>query len=61
MTISEMAQLLGIKENTVRNRLYVSKRLPFVTRVSLYTKADFEAIKAMSKVGRPKKDGEGDN
>jgi hypothetical protein len=59
LTISEMAQTLGIKEGAVRARLFLAKRSPFLSRISLYTKADFETIAAMSKVGRPKKE-EGD-
>jgi hypothetical protein len=59
LTISEMAQRLGVKEGAVRKRLFITKRTPFQSRISLYTEADFEAIKGMSKVGRPKKKGKG--
>jgi hypothetical protein len=54
LTISEMAQSLGIKENAIRWRLHHTKRTPFATNVSLYTKADFEAIKNVKPKGWPK-------
>jgi predicted ArsR family transcriptional regulator len=63
LTVSEMAQTLGIKEKAVKQRLYYAKRKPFISRAALYTQSDFETIKAMSKVGRPakKEAGEGEN
>jgi hypothetical protein len=54
LTVSEMAQSLGIKENAIRWRLHHAKRTPFVTNVSLYTQADFEAIKNVKSKGWPK-------
>jgi hypothetical protein len=54
LTIFEMAQSLGIKENAVRGRLRLTKRIPFRTNVSLYTEADFEAIKNVKPKGWPK-------
>jgi hypothetical protein len=59
LTVPEMAQILGIKENTVCQRLYNAKIKPFSKR-PLYTKSALEEIKAMSKVGRPKKEEAGD-
>jgi predicted ArsR family transcriptional regulator len=60
LTVSEMAQTLGIKENAVRSRLHLAKCKPVITNVSLYTVSDLEVIKARCKVGRPKKEGAGD-
>jgi hypothetical protein len=51
LTISEMAQILGIKENAVKRRLFTHKIIPFISRVALYTHDDLEAIKTMSKRG----------
>jgi hypothetical protein len=58
LTIPEMAPMLGIKEGAARKRLVYAKIKAF-SKKPLYTQADFETIKAMSKVGRPKKE-EGD-
>jgi predicted ArsR family transcriptional regulator len=62
LTIREMAQTLGIKENAVRNRLYLAKIKSLTPRV-LYPVSALDTIKAMSKVGRPakKEAGEGEN
>jgi hypothetical protein len=54
LTISEMAQTLGIKETAVRKRLFLTKRIPFLSRISLYTQADLEAIKNVKQKGWPK-------
>jgi hypothetical protein len=58
LTISEMAQTLGIKETAVRQRLFLANRIPFLSRISLYTQDDFEAIKAVKPKGWPKKKGD---
>jgi hypothetical protein len=49
LTISEMAEMLGIKESSIRQKLYLAKRQPFISRISLYTADDFEALKSMYK------------
>jgi hypothetical protein len=54
LTISEMAQTLGVKEGTVRGRLRLAKCAPVKTNVSLYTQDDFEVIKAVKPKGWPK-------
>jgi predicted ArsR family transcriptional regulator len=54
ITISEMAEKLGIDKNAVLQRLFVAKIKP-ITREALY---DISALKAISNVagkGRPKK------
>jgi hypothetical protein len=53
LTISEMAQMLGVKEGAVRQRLVYAKIKAFSKR-PLYTQADFEAIKAVKPKGWPK-------
>ena len=60
LTILEMAQTLGIKENAVRGRLHLAKCTPIITSVSLYHRSVLETIRAMSKVGRPKKEARAD-
>jgi predicted ArsR family transcriptional regulator len=59
LTVPEMAQILGIKEKAVKQRLYYAK-LKAVCTHALYSQSAFETIRAMSKVGRPKKEGAGD-
>jgi predicted ArsR family transcriptional regulator len=58
-TVPEMAQILGIKEKAVKQRLYYAK-LKALTTHAVYSENAFETIKAMSKVGRPKKEEAGD-
>jgi hypothetical protein len=62
LTVSEMAQMLGIKEKAVGQRLFLAKIKP-LTYKAVYPENALETIKAMSKVGRPKKEeaGEGDS
>jgi hypothetical protein len=55
LTISEMAEMLGIKENAVKQRLYYANIKAF-SKKPLYKNDDFETIKGMSRVGRPCKD-----
>jgi hypothetical protein len=54
LTVAKMAQLLGIKKNAVYQRLHNAKIKP-VCKDAIYSQADFETIKLMSKVGRPRK------
>jgi hypothetical protein len=54
-TVSEMAQILGIKENTIGHRLFLAKIKP-LTYKAVYPENALETIKSMSKVGRPKKE-----
>jgi predicted RNA polymerase sigma factor len=59
LTVSEMAQILGVKENAIKQRIRRAKQKAIATAV--YSQATFETIKAMSKVGRPKKEEAGDS
>jgi predicted ArsR family transcriptional regulator len=54
MTITEMAEILGIAPNTVMQRLYVAKIKP-VTKEALYDKSALEAIRSVPGKGRPPK------
>jgi hypothetical protein len=53
LTVTEMAQMLGIKEGAIRQRLVYMKRKAF-SKKPLYTQADFEAIKNVKPKGWPK-------
>ena len=57
MTISEMADKLGIPRDTVKRRLQRAGCKPF-SQEALYTKDDFEAIRSVPGKGRPKKEPE---
>jgi hypothetical protein len=64
LTILEMANTLGINRKAVWARLHNAKIKPLNPRAAvLYPASALETIKAMSKVGRPKKEaaGEGEN
>jgi DNA-directed RNA polymerase specialized sigma24 family protein len=52
MTITEMAEILGIAPNTVMQRLYVAKIKP-ITKEALYDKSALEAIRNVPGKGRP--------
>jgi predicted ArsR family transcriptional regulator len=54
MTITEMAEILGIAPNTVMQRLYVAKIKP-ITKEALYDKSALEAIRNVPGKGRPPK------
>jgi hypothetical protein len=54
-TVSQMAQMLGIKKDTAKKRLYYAKIKPLY-RDAVYSLSAFETIKTMSQVGRPKKE-----
>jgi DNA-directed RNA polymerase specialized sigma24 family protein len=56
LTVSEMAQMLGIKRDAAKKRLFYAKIKP-VSHEALYSQSALETIRAMSKVGRPKKEG----
>jgi hypothetical protein len=53
LTVPEMAQMLGVKENAICQRLHNARIKPFSKR-PLYTRADFEAIKNVKPKGWPK-------
>ena len=53
LTISEMAQMLGVKEGVIRQRLVYANIKAF-SKKPLYTQADFEAIKSVKPKGWPK-------
>jgi hypothetical protein len=55
MTISEMAEVLGIAPNTVMQRLYVAKIKP-ITKEAIYDKSALEAIRNVPGKGRPRKE-----
>jgi len=54
ITISEMAQELGIEKNAVLQRLFVAKIKP-LTKESIYPESALEAIRNVPGKGRPKK------
>ena len=54
ITISEMAEKLGIEKNTVLQRLYVAKIKP-KTREAIYDNSALEAIRNVPGKGRPPK------
>jgi predicted ArsR family transcriptional regulator len=54
ITISEMAEELGIVKNAVAQRLFVAKIKP-LTREALYALSALEAIRNVPGKGRPKK------
>jgi hypothetical protein len=54
ITISEMAEILGIAPNTVMQRLYVAGIKP-MTKEALYDKSALEAIRNVPGKGRPPK------
>jgi predicted ArsR family transcriptional regulator len=54
LTISEMAEILGIAPNTVMQRLFVAKIKP-VSKDALYDASALEAIRNVPGRGRPKK------
>ena len=54
ITISEMAEKLGIEKNAVLQRLYVAKIKP-KTREALYEESALEAIRSVPGKGRPRK------
>ncbi len=54
VTISEMAEILGIAPNTVMQRLYVAGIKP-ITKEAVYDKSALEAIRNVPGKGRPKK------
>jgi DNA-directed RNA polymerase specialized sigma24 family protein len=53
-TIKEMASILNINADTVKQRLSVAKIKP-ATREAIYPKAALEAIRNVPGKGRPKK------
>jgi hypothetical protein len=55
LTISEMAEILGIPYETAKVRLFRSGIKP-VTKDALYDKSALEAIRNVPGRGRPKKD-----
>jgi DNA uptake protein ComE-like DNA-binding protein len=55
ITISEMAEKLGIEKNAVLQRLFVAKIKP-KTREALYDESALEAIRDVQGKGRPKKE-----
>jgi predicted RNA polymerase sigma factor len=59
LTVSEMAQILGVKENAIKQRIRRAKQRAIATAV--YSHSTFETIKSMSKVGRPKKEDAGES
>jgi predicted ArsR family transcriptional regulator len=54
ITISEMAEALGIAPNTVMQRLYVAGIKP-ITKEALYDKSALETIRNVPGKGRPPK------
>jgi predicted ArsR family transcriptional regulator len=54
MTISEMADKLKLPKDTIRRRLLRAGIKPF-SQEALYTEKDFEKIREVAPVGRPKK------
>jgi predicted ArsR family transcriptional regulator len=54
LTISEMAEILGIAPNAVMQRLYVAKIKP-ITKDALYDKSALETIRNVPGKGRPPK------
>jgi predicted ArsR family transcriptional regulator len=54
ITISEMAEKLGIDKNTILQRLYVAKIKP-ITKEALYATSALKAISDVPGKGRPKK------
>jgi predicted ArsR family transcriptional regulator len=59
LTVPEIAQTLGIKETTVRQRLMKVKIKP-LSQCVLYPKSALETIKGMGAMGRPKKEEAGE-
>jgi len=54
LTIKEMAEILGIPPDTVKNRLFVAKIKP-LTKAAVYDKSALEAIRNVPGKGRPPK------
>jgi hypothetical protein len=54
LTITEMANILGIAPNTVMQRLYVAKIRP-ITKEALYALSALDAIRNVKGKGRPPK------
>jgi predicted DNA binding protein len=52
LTISEMAEILGIAPNTVMQRLYVAKIKP-ISKEAIYDKSALETIRNVPNRGRP--------
>jgi hypothetical protein len=50
LTVAEMAQMLGVKEKTVGQRLFLAKIKP-LTYKAIYPESALETIKGMSKRG----------
>jgi DNA-binding transcriptional regulator LsrR (DeoR family) len=54
LTMPEMAEILGIDENTVKQRLWKAKIKPLTTK-AVYPKEALETIREVPSVGRPPK------
>jgi hypothetical protein len=54
LTISEMAEILGIAPNTVMQRLFVAKIKP-ISKEAIYDRSALEAIRNVPGKGRPRK------
>jgi hypothetical protein len=54
LTISEMAEILGIAPNTVMQRLFVAKIKP-ISKEAVYDKSALETIRNVPGRGRPPK------
>jgi predicted ArsR family transcriptional regulator len=60
LTIQELAEKLGISERAVYQRLHTLKIEP-LSRQAIYPAVALEAIREVSKGGRPRKKTEGEN
>ena len=54
LTIKEMAEILGIPPDTVKNRLFVANIKP-ITKAAVYDKSALEVIRNVQGKGRPRK------
>jgi hypothetical protein len=54
LTMPEMAEILGIDENTVKQRLWKARIKPLTTK-AVYPKGALEVIREVPSVGRPPK------
>jgi hypothetical protein len=54
LTISEMAEILGIAPNTIMQRLFVAKIKP-ISKEAVYDRSALEAIRNVPGKGRPRK------
>jgi hypothetical protein len=54
LTMPEMAEILGIDENTVKQRLWKARIKPLTTK-AVYPKEALDVIREVASVGRPPK------